>query len=235
MQSDYMYMNDNVYTLTDEVKLMFHTVASFNTSGKVYSNYNEYKINSKSECNTMIKRVLSYYLFFEDRRDGVSKISIFPENMFELLRHFEHIKQNWIEKDNYNVYAFLDNSLAVVNYDEFIYMRLPMDKVVKFVPGVLKTDMGDSKCIDIYLNSNDPIQITHNTFLGMYYVLSHFDMLNYANMSLSFMLLMNNPLNRTDFSSSGQSNNMPLRDTSTVSGSVGRTFNKSNKSAFFDD
>ena len=155
--------------------------------------------------------------------------------MFELLRHFEHIKQNWIEKDNYNVYAFLDNSLAVVNYDEFIYMRLPMDKVVKFVPGVLKTDMGDSKCIDIYLNSNDPIQITHNTFLGMYYVLSHFDMLNYANMSLSFMLLMNNPLNRTDFSSSGQSSNMPLRDTSTASGSVGRTFNKSNKSAFFDD
>ena len=233
MQSDYMYMNDNIYALTEEVKLMFHTVASFNISGRVYSNYNEYKINGKADCNTMIKRVLSYYLFFEDRRDGVEKISIFPENMFELLQIFDHIKKNWIERDAFGIYGFMDNSLAVVNHDEFIFMRLPMDKAVKFAPGVLKTDMGDTQCIDLYLNSNNPLQITHNTFLGMYYVLSHFDMLNYANTALSFMMLMNNPMNRVDFSSNG-SNNTPLRDSSIATG-TGRSFNKSNKSAFFDD
>lgn len=232
MQTDYMYMNDNVYTLSDEVRLMFHTVASFNSNNRSYSNYNEYKTNNKSESNTMIKRTLSYYLFFEDRRDKVEKLSIFPEHMFDLLKHFEHIKRNWIENDNYNVYAFMDNALAIVNYDEYIYMRLPLDKVIKFAPGVLKADTGDVKCIDLYLNSNNPVQITHNTFMGMYYVLQHFDMLNYANTALSFMMLMNTPVNRTDFSSAGQSIGAP-EDASTASGSNGRTFNQRRKS-FFD-
>ena len=47
MQNDYMYMNDVIYTLTDDVRLVFHTVASFNMNNKTYSNYNEYKINGK--------------------------------------------------------------------------------------------------------------------------------------------------------------------------------------------
>ena len=235
MQTDYCYMNDTVYQLSDEVRLMFHTVASYNNGMRTFSNYNEYKLNGKTEGNTMIKRVLSYYLFFEDRRDKIEKISIYPEHMFELLKYFEHIRLNWIESDNCGIYGVMDNSLAVVNYDEYIYMRLPMDKIIKFMPGVMKTEMGDMKCIDLYLNSTNPVQITHSTFLGMYYVLQHFDMLNYANTSLSFMMLMNTPLNRTDFTASGQANSAPLKDNSTVSGSVGRTFNKSNKSAFFDD
>lgn len=235
MQSDYCYMNDIIYQLTDEVKLMFHTVASYNNGMRTFSNYNEYKLNNKSEGSTMIKRVLSYYLFFEDRRNKLEKINIFPEHMFELLGYFEYIRLNWIENDNRGIYGFMDNSLAIVNYDEYIYMRLPLDKVIKFMPGVMKTEMGDIKCLDLYLNSNDPVQITHNIFLGMYYVLKNFDMLNYANTSLSFMMLMNTPMNRTDFSSSGQANSAPLKDSSSASGSIGRTFNKSNKSAFFDD
>lgn len=233
MQSDYMYMNDNVYTLSDDVRLMFHTVAAFNNGSKTYSNYNEYKTNNRSECNTMIKRTLSYYLFFEDRRDKIEKVSIFPEQMFELLSYFEHIKRNWIESDNFNIYAFMDSALAVVNYDEYIYMRLPLDKAIKIQPGVLKTDMGDVKCIDLYLNSINPVQITHSTFLGMYYVLQHFDMLNYANTALSFMMLMNTPINRTDFSTAGQNATAMLEDRSVASGSVGRTMSGKRKS-FFD-
>lgn len=229
-----MYMNDNVYTLSEDVKVMFHTVASFNTNGRTISNYNEYKTNGRHDCNTMIKRTLSYYLFIEDRRDTLQKLCIYPEHMFELLKYFEHIKRNWIESDNFNVYAFLDNSLAVVNYDECIYMRLPMDKVIKFAPGVLKTDSGDIKCIDLYLNNNNPLNISHSSFLGLYYVLKNFDMLNYANTSLSFMMLMNAPVNRTDFSQSARNNDIPLEDNSTVSGSNGRTFNKKKKSIFDD-
>lgn len=234
MQTDYCYMNDMIYQLSDEVRLMFHTVASYNNGLKTFSNYNEYKLNGKNESNTMIKRVLSYYLFFEDRREKLEKISIYPENMFELLGYFEYIKLNWIDNDTHAVYGFLDNSLSIVNYDEYIYMRLPMDKIIKFTPGVIKTNNGGVKCIDMYLNSQEPVQVAHSTFQGMYYVLKNFDMLNYANTSLSFMMLMNAPINRTDFSSSGQSNSVPLRDNSTASGSVGRKFSN-NKSAFFDD
>ena len=59
MQTDYCYMNDMVYQLSDEVRLMFHTVASYNNGMRTFSNYNEYKLNGKIEGNTMIKRVLS--------------------------------------------------------------------------------------------------------------------------------------------------------------------------------
>lgn len=233
MQSDYIYMNDNIYTLCDEIKLIFHTVASFNTNNKTYSNYNEYKINSKQECNTMIKRSLSYYLYFEDRRDKLEKISIYPENMPDLLKYFEHIKLNWIDSDNCGVYVFMDSELCIVNHDEYILMRLPFDKVIKIAPGVLKAESSDLKCIDLYLNSNEPVHITYSSFMGLYYLLKNFDMLNYANTSLSFIMLMNNPINRTDFSSSAK-NNDTIEDNSVASGTKGMTLNKRKKS-FFDD
>ena len=39
MQSDYMYMNDVVYNINEDIKLVFKTIASFNTNGKFYSNF----------------------------------------------------------------------------------------------------------------------------------------------------------------------------------------------------
>lgn len=234
MQNDYMYMNDIIYTLTDDVKLVFHTVASFNMNNKSYSNYNEYKINGKQMCNTMIKRTINYHLFIEDRRSKLEKLCIFPENMYELLKKFEYIKSNWIDSDNRGIYAFMDNKLAVANQDEYVLMRLPMDKAIKIAPGVLKKETSDERCIDLYLNSNIPIQISNDVFVGLIYTLKNFDMLNYANTSLSFMMLMNNPLNRTDFSQPGSSGDNEITiDNSKADGSNGRTFNK-RKTSFFD-
>lgn len=235
MQSDYNHINDMVYDISGEVKLMFHTVISYTASnGKSYSNYNEYKTGNSSKSHTMIKRNLSYYLFFEDRRDKLEKICIYPENMFALLDRFEHIKRNWIDNDGIGIYAMMDSSLAILNPDEFIFMKLPMDKAIKIAPGILKTELGDIKCIDLYLNTNIPIQIVHEKFLGMYYVLKNLDMLNYANTTISFAMLMNTPVNRTDFSNTS-SYNTPLTDTSSTSGTKGMSIRNSNKSAFFDD
>ena len=58
-------------------------------------------------------------------------------------------------------------------------------------------------------------------------------MLNYANTALSFMMLMNTPINRTDFSIAGQNATAMLEDKSVASGSVGRTMSGKRKS-FFD-
>jgi hypothetical protein len=234
MQSDYSHINDIVYDISGDVKLMFHTViSSYNSNnGMSYSNYNEYKTSTNNKSHTMIKRSLSYYLFFEDRRDKTEKICIYPENMFVLLDRLEYIKHNWIDND-IGLYVMMDNMLVVSNPDEYIFMKLPMDKAIKISPGIWKTELGDMKCIDLYLNSNNPIQLTHERFLGMYYVMKGLDMLNYANTCISFAMLMNTPINRTDFSSSAY--NTPLTDTSNASGTKGMTIEKSNKSAFFDE
>lgn len=235
MQSDYSHLNDVIYTVSEDVKLVFHTVVSCNSGIRVYPNYNEYKINNNQKCNTMIKRTLSYYIFFDDRRNNrVEKIVIFPENMFDLLARFEHVKHHWIDNDM-GIYAMMDSTLVVVNLDDYIIMKLPMDKAIKISPGVMRTDMGDIKCIDLYLNSNEPLQISHSTFLGMYYVLKNLDMLNYANTSISFAMLMGTPINRTDLSGEAKySNQQPLEDTSSSSGRKGVSTVKDNKSAFFD-
>lgn len=236
MQSDYSHINDIVYDISGDVKLMFHTViSSYSTNNnRSYSNYNEYKTSTNSKSHTMIKRNLSYYLFFEDRREKTEKICIYPENMFALLDRFEYIKRNWIDNNGMGLYVMMDSALVVANPDEYIFMKLPLDKAIKIAPGIWKTDLGDVKCIDLYLNTNTPIQLTHERFLGMYYVMKGLDMLNYANTCISFAMLMDTPINRTDFSGSSY-NNTPLTDTSNASGTKGMSIEKSNKSAFFDD
>ena len=54
-------------------------------------------------------------------------------------------------------------------------------------------------------------------------------MLNYANTSLTFMMLRNEPVNRIDYSNSSN-NQVSTSDSSTASGSIGRTFNVNNNS-----
>ena len=228
MQSDYMYMNDVVYNINEDIKLVFKTIASFNTNGKVYSNCNEFKINKGQTCNTMIKRNISYYLYIDDRRSGkTEKICIYPENMFTLLNMFEQTKK-WFEGINSShIYGYLDNRLTIIS-DEYTIIKLPLDKAIKMTPGVMKKESGDAPCIDIYLNTPDPVQISLDTFNGLYYTLSTLDMLNYANMCLTFMMLRYEPSNRIDYTTSN--NNVVQTDTSTASGSIGRGFNGNKKS-----
>ena len=68
MQSDYMYMNDIIYTINEDIKVVFHTVASFtnNNTNKTYSNCTEFKINSNqndTDDNNVKKKyeLLSFY------------------------------------------------------------------------------------------------------------------------------------------------------------------------------
>lgn len=233
MQSDYAYMNDVIYTLTEDVKIVFHTVASFYTNNsKAYSNCTEFKINNKDECNTMIKRNISYYLFIEDRRtNSTKKTYIYPEHMFQFLDMLGYVKRNWYDVGAKKMYAYLDNTLTVLE-DECLTMKLPIDMAFKIAPGVMKKESAEVMCVDIYLNTPEPVQISIETFYGFYYVLKNLDMLNYANMALSFMMLRTEPFNRVDFSQSNSYSGAPslsVEDNSTASGSSGREFNNGKK------
>ena len=226
MQSDYMYMNDIIYIINEDIKVMFKTIASFNTNGKTYSNCTEFKLNGNKTCNTMIKRTISYYLFIDDRRGGKSEtICIYPEHMFTLLNMFEQVKKWYDVINGSNIYGYLDNRLTVIG-DEYLVIKLPLDKVIKISPGVMKKENGDTPCIDLYLNTPEQVQISLETFDGLYYTLSRLDMLNYANTSLTFMMLRNEPINRVDYTSNNN-NQISISDSSTTSGSVGRSFNGS--------
>lgn len=225
MQSDYMYMNDIVYTINEDIKVVFHTVASFNTNGRTYSNCTEFKLNNNQSCNTMIRRNISYYIYIDDRRDGKSnKICIYPEHMFAILSMFEQARKSWYEiSNNSHIYGYLDNKLTIIS-DDYLAIKLPLDKFIRLSPGVMKKENGDSVCLDMYLNNPDPVQVSVDTFNGLYYVLSKLDMLSYANTALTFMMLRDEPMNRVDYSSNSSNSQVSVRDNSTASGS-GRSFN----------
>lgn len=236
MQTDYMYMNDVIYVLNEDVKVFFHTVASFKSNDRVYSNCTEFKLNDSESCNTMIKRNLSYYLYIDDRRKSIkpTKLYIYPENMFALLDMFDKAKKTWFEMGANHIYAYLDNSLVITTDESFI-LKLPLDMVIKIAPGIFKKESGDCMCLNLYLNTPDPVQISVDTFNGLYYSLSRLDMLNYANTALTFMMLRDNPVNRVDYSTDNSTRNQPkLTDSSTTSGSTGRTFNGRNNKSIFD-
>ena len=232
MQSDYMYMNDIIYTINEDIKVVFHTVASFcnNANNKVYSNCTEFKIKNTETCNTMIRRNLTYYIYIDDKRTGKSeKICIYPEHMFTLLDMFKNAKQAWFGVGTNHIYAYLDSRLTIIS-DESLFIKLPMDKVIKISPGVMKKESGDCPCVDLYLNTPDVVQISVETFNGLFYILSTLDMLNYANTSLTFMMLRDQPVNRVDYSSNSftSNNQISTSDHSIASGSKGRSFNVSN-------
>lgn len=221
-----MYMNDIIYTINEDIKVIFHTVASFCTNNKTYSNCTEFKLNNNQTCNTMIKRNLTYYIFIDDRRTGKSeKLNIYPEHMFSLLEMFEQAKKVWYGIGTNSIYAYLDNSLRIVE-NASLAIKLPLDKVLKIAPGIMKKENGDCICVNLYLNTSEPVQISVDTFNGLYYTLSTLDMLNYANTSLTFMMLRNEPANRIDYSNN-TNNQVQISDSSTASGSTGRSFNGS--------
>ena len=225
METDYMYMNDTICAINEDVTLMFRTIASYCTNNRTHYNCTEFKLNNNASHNVMIKRNLSYYLYIDDRRSGRSeKIYIYPENMFALLDAFHIAKTAWYEgSGGMQVYGYLDSTLTVVS-DVNIIIKLPLDKVIKIAPGVMKTESGDYRCLDLYLNTPDKIQLTLDAFYGMYYSIDRLDMLSYANTSLTFMMLRNDNINRIDYSGGSHGS---IGDNSTASGSTGRSFNGS--------
>lgn len=96
----------------------------------------------------------------------------------------------------------------------------------------MKKEAAEVMCIDLYLNTPDPIQLSINTFYGLYYLLLNLDMLNYANTALMYMMLRDTPVNRVDLvsgSSDSNNNSTSVADNSTASGSTGRAFNNGSK------
>lgn len=237
MNTDYLYLNDVIYSFSEDVKVIFHTeVAHSGINGKVYNNYNEYKINNRDVCNTMIKRRFVYNLFLEDKRPNVKgeKIAVYPEDMLELLDKLKFIESQWVSNPNSPIYAYMDDSLQLIDHNICIFIKLSYDKILKITPGIMKTDSGDFKCLDFYFNSQEPMQVSYRNFNGFLYILDSLDMASFANTSFLLAMMMNNPVNRTDFSVSKDV--VELEDKSKIEAPEGRTFSSyKRKRSIFDD
>ena len=231
-------MSDVIYKINEDVKLMFKTVVGFNTYGtssKYVSNYQEYIINDNPNGNTMIKRTFSYYLYIDNRMLN-DKLYIYPENMIPLITVMDRIKNLWIDNGMNTVYGCVDNNrLTLMSGNEFI-VRLPFDKILKFKPGILKTELLDMPCIELYLNVNDPVILTFEVFTGLYYIISRIDMLGYANTAFSYIMLQNEHINTNRPGTTNISSPQKHQSQVEEMGATGRTFNGDKyKKSLLDD
>lgn len=231
-------MSDVIYKINEDVKLMFKTVVGFNTYGvssKYVSNYQEYIINDNPNGNTMIKRTFSYYLYIDNRVLN-DKLYIYPENMIPLITVMDRIKNLWIDNGMNTVYGCVDNNrLTLMSGNEFI-VRLPFDKILKFKPGILKTELLDMPCIELYLNVNDPVILTFEVFTGLYYIISRLDMLGYANTAFSYIMLQNEHINTNRPGTTNISSPQKRQSQVEEMGATGRTFNGDKyKKSLLDD
>lgn len=201
--NEFSRIEDELYSLNSYVHLKFHSKITEFQEGMVKSYYNEYKTVNRNVGSVVIKRKLKYYLTLEYNCKGEERESamIIPEQMYEVLDKFQYIRNTWFNlKNSYNIFGLVNERLVVLDQREAIIIQCIGDKVIKFSPTIFRSDNGDKPALTIRIgNTMTPVLIQPEKFIGMTYLLSTFDMLNFANTSLTLASLRTQPENRVSF------------------------------------
>ena len=201
--NEFSRIEDELYSLSSYVHLKFHSKITEYTEGVAKSYYNEYKTSTRNVGSVVIKRKLKYYLTLEYncKNEERESVMIVPEQMYELLDKLLYIKNTWFNlKNNYNIFGLVNDRLVVLNQRETIFIRCIGDRFIKFDPAIFRSDNGDKPALTVKINkSMIPTLIQPEKLIGMTYLLSTFDMLNFANTSLTLASLRTQPENRVSF------------------------------------
>lgn len=220
--NEYSRIEDEIYSLNGFTHLKFHSKITTNQDGKSRSFYNEFKTNNHKEGSVLIKRKMEFFLTLDYSYKGEkNSVLILPDIMYELIDKFQYIRNTWFNpKNNYRIFGLVNERLVVIDSRETIVIRCPLDKVIKLDPVVYKGDNGDKPALSICIGDTTfPILIQPEKFIGMVYILSTFDMANFANTSLSLASMRKEPCNRVSFAEEEIEETKP-----TATGKAGRDF-----------
>lgn len=227
--NEYAKLIDEIIFLNPTTKIVF--ISKLNQiaekgNKRVQYFYNEYKTSPREEASVTIRRKISYNLAFEFTISGEKTVAIIPlNNMEDLLQKLSYICRVWMNPADQATYGMIGEKLILNNPNEFINLQCMFNKVVRFRPIVEEDMYGKSHpACQITIDNEFPTLIHAEQIQAAFYCLSHFDILNYANTSISFVSLMREPYNRTSFVNSAPD---PPKITST--GKAGRTFKNNNR------
>lgn len=220
--NEFSRIEDILYSLTNYTHLKFQTKVTEYIDNRVKSNYNEYKTSTRNYGSVVIKRKLNFYLTLENtNKENRQSIIILPEQMYEVLDKFNYIRETWFNpRNNLGIFGLVNEKLVVINQRATVIIQCIGDKFLKIDPTVYKSENGDKMALTMYIgDTSNPILIFPEKFIGMTYLLSTFDMLNFANTTFSLASLRTSPVNRVSFVD-GESEDNKL----TTPGKVGRDF-----------
>lgn len=179
---------DDVYTMSINVVLKFNVSLSKTSNGKRYHFHKEFEYPSKSDdvpSLVTIKRSFDYYLSIESiQKDNAGNkifIRIGPSE-FIMFRKGLETAISWFTDSKFkNLYAKNKGQLIMMPpIPSFTIPRLPMNKYIEISPTIIDRGMANEDKepgIQMILgNETDIINMTLDRLMGLYYIISCFNM-----------------------------------------------------------
>lgn len=220
MINDYLRIDDEVYTINLNLKLICHTSVTKHDNNMMKSFYNEYKTSNKKYGSVVVKRRIENFLTLESCIQGQkNSVMITMNMMFDVIEKLTRIKTYWFDIENQYVFGFVGGEMVIVNNLEHIIILCPQDKFIRIDPIVNNKNGKNSPAVLISVNdTSNPIIVTEDRINGLLWVLSTTDWMNFSNTSLLSISMNTESCNRTDFTINERGYNtiaIPEEDTTT--------------------
>ncbi len=192
-------ISDDVYAIGPNVALKFSVSLSRISNGKRYHFHKEYEYPSKlPDCPAFvtIKRSYDYYLSIEniqkDEHGNKLFIRIGPQEYMLFKKGLEEAI-SWFTDSKYSNLFVRDRGKLIITSPspDFVIRNLPMNKYIQFLPVILNHGMSNDDQepgIRMILgDSNTYIDVNLDRFMGLYYIVSCFNMYQSASTMVNYL------------------------------------------------
>lgn len=232
-------ITDEVYSLGLNTVLKFNVSLARNISNKRQGYHKEFEYSSKaSDVGSLvtIRRNFDYYLSIEnvvkDMNGNKLFIRIGPQEYFLFKRGLEQAI-SWFEDKKYSKLFALDNKKGIIMMPpipDFTIRGLPMNKTIELSPIVIEKGFAtDEKKTGVRMvfpeNKDMYLDINIDKFMGLYYLISNFNMYQAAISLVNYIGRPEFGTNRVVLDSNGSHNNIIEDDEkqNRSTGIIGRT------------
>ena len=229
-QNEYLKVDkisDDVYPIAPNIVLKFNVSLSKVNNGTRYPYHREYEypshgVQGQSTLVT-IKRSFDYYLSIENnQKDEYGNklfIRIGPSEYMIIKKSLENAISWFTDKEFANLYARNNGRLIMMPPipDDIFIKYLPMGKYIKIRPTVIDRGLSNSDSeAGICMELSDPsmcVNINVDRLMGLYYIISTFDMYGSALSIINYLQRPEFGTNRFSIDQ-GQNNNRVLKQES---------------------
>lgn len=181
-------ISDDVYAIAPNIILKFNVSLSKVSNGKRYHYHKEYEYptsNREFPSLVTIKRSFDYYLSIENQQkdSGGNKlfIRIGPQEYFMIKNGLERVI-SWFNSSEYRNLFVTDKGKLIMTapIPSHRIEPLPMQKYIEFTPTIIDKGIANAdKSPGIMVEFGDPsnrVNITLDKLMGLYYIISCFNM-----------------------------------------------------------
>ena len=195
---DYDKISDDIYQLDKNCVVRFNVnLSKMNEDKRRFFHY-EYRYKSRNKGNKAlitIRRSYDYFLTIENiykDNNGNKEYIIIGPDTFMLLKFGLREVYKWFSDSKYSKLFMTKKGQLIMStpIPEYTITGLSGNKYLRFVPCIISRgeEYDKEPGVEIELSSqNNIVRMTLQRFMGMYYVLSDFNMVLSAQMMLSYM------------------------------------------------